>query len=415
MNKWNAASIYYVGGALESLGFTIYATVSMVYMVQNVNLNALQLVLVGTALEASVFIFEVPTGIVADVYSRRLSVIIGQFVVGFGIMFTGFFPLFGTVVLAQVIWGTGYTFTSGAHSAWITDEVGEQQVGPIFMRMSQIGRVASLIGIGVSVALASIDIIVPIILGGAIIMSVGVMYWLFMPEENFHPIPRGERETFKTMRQTFMDGIRAIRGRPVLMTFVIVEVIYGISSEGWDRLWTAHLLEQFTLPSLGSLQPIVWFGIISAVGSVASIITTEIARRRLDTTNQRAVVRTIVAAYAMVIGGIIVFAISNSFAVALIAFWVVGIFRATAGPIFHAWVNLNIDSKVRATVLSMGGQSNAIGQVAGGPAIGYVGTRYSIRTALIAAGLLFSPVLWLLARTQRKTPIPVVAETPATP
>jgi DHA3 family tetracycline resistance protein-like MFS transporter len=407
----NAVTVYYVGGVIHALAFTIYATVSMVYMVQNVDLNALQLILVGTALEASVFIFEIPTGIVADVYSRRLSVIIGQFVIGFGIMFTGFFPLFVTVVLAQIIWGTGYTFTSGAHSAWITDEVGEENVGPIFMRMSQLARIGSLIGIGLSVALASIDIVVPIILGGAMLMGIGVFYWLFMPEENFHPTPRAERETFKTMRQTFWDGLRAIRGHPVLMTFVVVEVIYGISSEGWDRLWTAHLLEQFSLPSLGNLQPIVWFGIISAVGSIASIFTTEIARRRLDTTNQRAVVRLLVTFYALTIGGIIVFALTNSFGMALIAFWVVGVFRATAGPIYEVWINLNIESKVRATVLSMGGQSNAIGQVAGGPAVGFIGTRYSIRTALVASGLLFSPILWLLARTQRHPPVPTVADT----
>ncbi len=408
----NATTVYYVGGAIFAMAFAIYATVSMVYMVQDVALNAFQLVLVGTALEASVFIFEIPTGVVADVYSRRLSVIIGQIVVGFGLMFTGFFPLFGTVLLAQVIWGTGYTFTSGAHSAWITDEVGEQNVGPIFMRMGQISQVARLIGIGLSVALASIAIEVPIIVGGAMIMGVGIFYLLYMPEENFHPVPRAERETFKTMRQTFIEGTKAIRGRPVLMTFVAFEVIFGISSEGWDRLWTAHLLQQFTLPSLGNFDPIVWFGIISAVGSIASIFTTEVARRRLDTSNQKAVVRTIVISYGVVIVGMLLFAVSNSFGLALIAFWVVGIFRATSGPIYEAWINLNIESRVRATVLSMGGQSNAIGQVVGGPAIGYVGTRFSIRTALITSGLLFSPVLWLLARTQddsESSPTPEVA------
>ena len=37
----------------------------------------LQLVLVGTTLELACFLFEIPTGIVADLYSRRLSVVIG--------------------------------------------------------------------------------------------------------------------------------------------------------------------------------------------------------------------------------------------------------------------------------------------------------------------------------------------------
>jgi DHA3 family tetracycline resistance protein-like MFS transporter len=52
------------------------------------------LVLVGTVLEPSVFIFEIPTGIVADVYSRRLSIIIGQVLIGLGFMVEGLFPVF---------------------------------------------------------------------------------------------------------------------------------------------------------------------------------------------------------------------------------------------------------------------------------------------------------------------------------
>jgi hypothetical protein len=45
-------------------------------------LNPLQLVLVGTVLEATAFLAEIPTGVLADVYSRRWSVIVGGPLVG---------------------------------------------------------------------------------------------------------------------------------------------------------------------------------------------------------------------------------------------------------------------------------------------------------------------------------------------
>lgn len=51
-------------------------------------------------------------------------------------------------------------------------------------------------------------------------------------------------------------------------------------SEGVDRLWAAHILENFTLPPLGELEPVVWFGIINAGGMALSIATTEVAQRR---------------------------------------------------------------------------------------------------------------------------------------
>ena len=53
-----------------------------VYLVRELHLSPLQLVLMVTAMEASVFLFEVPTGVVADTYSRRLSLIIGFFGMG---------------------------------------------------------------------------------------------------------------------------------------------------------------------------------------------------------------------------------------------------------------------------------------------------------------------------------------------
>ena len=89
----------------------------MVYFYTEVGLNPLQMVLVGTALETSILAFEIPTGIVADSLSRRKSVIIGVFLLGAGTVLFGLIPRFWLIILAQIIWGLGYTFTSGTLEA----------------------------------------------------------------------------------------------------------------------------------------------------------------------------------------------------------------------------------------------------------------------------------------------------------
>ena len=49
------------------------------------------------------------------------------------------------------------------------------------------------------------------------------------------------------------------------------------------------------------------------------------------------------------------------------------------------WLNEQItDSSVRATVLSISGQADAIGQAGGGPVLGVVGNLWGIRAALVA-------------------------------
>jgi DHA3 family tetracycline resistance protein-like MFS transporter len=99
-----------------------------------IKLNPFQLILVGTILEASCFIFEIPTGVVADMKSRRLSVIIGIAMMGAGFLLEGLVPLFLTLILSQVLWGMGYTFTSGADEAWIADETKGEDLEALYLR-----------------------------------------------------------------------------------------------------------------------------------------------------------------------------------------------------------------------------------------------------------------------------------------
>src|SRR5256885_5700551 len=106
--------VWYLRTAGSALGDTLVWTLAPVYFVTVVGMSPLQLVLVGTFMELTVFLFEVPTGIVADVYSRRLSVVIGFFVMGAAIVFVGAVPEAWAIILGWSIWGFGYTFTSGA-------------------------------------------------------------------------------------------------------------------------------------------------------------------------------------------------------------------------------------------------------------------------------------------------------------
>ncbi len=67
-----AYPLYLALAFCQALIFTMCFTVTSLYAVTEANLTPLQLVLVGTALEAGCFLLEVPTGVLADVYSRRL-------------------------------------------------------------------------------------------------------------------------------------------------------------------------------------------------------------------------------------------------------------------------------------------------------------------------------------------------------
>ena len=63
-----------VGAFVSTLAFTI----TPFYRFQVAGLDNFELVLAGTLMEAAVFCFEIPTGVVADQWSRKWSVIVGH-------------------------------------------------------------------------------------------------------------------------------------------------------------------------------------------------------------------------------------------------------------------------------------------------------------------------------------------------
>jgi len=376
----------------------------MVYQATTVGLNPLQLVLVGTMLETTVFLFELPTGVVADVYSRRLSVIIGFFVMGLGFLIEGSFPVFAAVLLAQVVWGFGWTFISGARSAWITDEVGPDKVAPVLLRATQFHQLGVVFGIPISVALGTLRLNLPILVGGSISILIAAFLAMFMPEEGFEPTPPQERETWRSMTRTLRSGMGLVRARPVLMTFFIIGAFVGLSSEGYDRLWTPHILQNFNFPALGGLNAETWFGIMRLGSILLTLAATEVVRRRLDGTRTEASARLLQAIYGVMVGGMLLLAMTDNILLAIVAYWMIGTMRSTASPVSEAWVNQHIDSKVRATVLSMTGQVDAVGQMVGGPIVGAIGTAFSLRGALVTSSIILAPVVPLYGRVEeRKT------------
>jgi hypothetical protein len=78
-------------------------------------------------------------------------------------------------------------------------------------------------------------------------------------------------------------------------------------------------------------------------------------------------------------------------------------------PVFTAWINQGLDPKTRATINSVGGQFDAIGQAAGGPGIGLIARSVSVPAARVISGLLRLPALVLYAGAIRRGTVGTLA------
>jgi MFS family permease len=396
---------YYVYNAAWSFLAALSFTLNLVYYVRDAGLDPLQMVLVGTTLELTCFLFEIPTGIVADLYSRRLSIVIGFVLIGAGLLLQGLIPAFLAILAAQVLWGVGYTFTSGADQAWITDEIGTERAGRVFVRAQQFELAAKIAGTVTAGGLGLISLPLPMVISGAGTMLLGLLLALFMREQNFHRTPREERETFKQTAETFKHGLAVARQRPVVRTLVVISLIAGLSSEAFDRLWSVKLLT-FSFPTVfGTSDPALWFTVLALAGTVltlgASLLLNRFSAERLQASHPTGVLATLAALDGL---GMFLFLFAGNLWLALAALWLRQIADTVSIPIHSGWLNRHVDSRSRATVLSMVSQANAIGQVVGGPPLGALG-RTSLRGALLASGLIWLPIpaLYLRLKEARST------------
>ncbi len=254
--------------------------------------------------------------------------------------------------------------------------------------------------LGASVALASVALGLPLIVAGLGHLAIGVYLLLVMPERNFRPT---QGASWAAMAATLQAGLKLVRGQRVLLAIFGATFFLGAFSETFDRLWEAHFLANFRFPEAPAWSQLVWFGVIHAGVLLLSAAVTGLLRSRIDVTSARRVPQLLVGIVSVLMLSVIALGLAGSFAMAVACYQAAVLLRIVHAPLLKAWLNERLPSRVRATVFSMEGQCDAIGQVAGGPALGLLATAISLRVAFVVAGLLIMPAVLLYAWGARRS------------
>ncbi|WP_127501723.1 MFS transporter [Actinoplanes solisilvae] len=364
-------------------------TLNLIYQATVVGLSPLQLVLVGTLMEAVCFVAQVPTGVIADRYSRRLSVVVGYLLMGAGLLVWGLLPTYAAILVANVIWAIGAVCVDGAEEAWASSEIDQEQVTKAFVRGGQLAQAGTLLGIGAAVALTAVEPALPIVVGAVLTLALGVLLAAVMTENNWTPATR-------------KGGVR-LSG--VLVAIVGGTLFAGMSSEGFDRL-----SQPFLLPLLGDHPVELVFGALAAFAALGSIVVTGLAGRWIDVVRPQRIGRVLAVVQAATAVGMIALGLSNHWWTAVGLYLGVRLLRDSAAPILNIWLVSATEPGSRATVFSIVAQADALGQVAGGPPAGVVAQRGAIGSGISVAGLFVLPAVVLYALAARVKPAAAVRD-----
>jgi DHA3 family tetracycline resistance protein-like MFS transporter len=390
--------VYLLLTGFYAFTYSIVVTVALVYQTQEARLNPFQLVLSGAALQAATFLLEVPTGVFADLKGRRISVITGMALLGLAFELMGSSTSFWVILTAQLIVGAALTFISGAQEAWISDEVGVANAGRIYLRSAQTVQYARLFGIPAGVALGTISLRLPLLLGGLMFALLAAFLIAVMPEDGFAGGTQREDGTLPGFRRTLTDGFGLVMRSPILVTLFGVAAFYELSGEVFIRLSVAHFLDNVGLPTIGSFQPVVWFGMMRMASALAGLGAVQYLRRTVEVTDRARVASWLLRINALQVVCLLTFALANSFLLAFAAYLVATSLSRMFQPLYLGLLNSHSESSVRATVISMSSQVDALAQSVGSPLLGVVASLVSIRAALAGAALALLPALGFNAR-----------------
>jgi DHA3 family tetracycline resistance protein-like MFS transporter len=182
-------------------------------------------------------------------------------------------------------------------------------------------------------------------------------------------------------------------------------LFYGIYSEGFDRLWVKHLLDTFELPIIFGDNQVAFFAILRVAGTILTIFAVRFVEKRVDTSSPLAIGRAMLLVTGLISLSLLGFALSPLLILSLGLYLSIDVLRHIAGPLQTAWVNKNLDSKIRATVHSMFGQVDAIGQVMGGPIVAVVAAVGSAVASLVTSSLLLVPAMFFIRRANSQSVI----------
>ena len=416
--------LFLLTGGVQGLAWSA-GLPAVVWWVVELGLSPLQLALLGTALVLTILLTEAPTGVLADLYGRKPSVVASFAVMGAAIGLMATSPAFGALILWQAVWAVGWTMQSGAATAWVTDELLAAPGGPpwdgaaygisgdagdgsapaeaphvgpraalldqLIVRHATWRAVGVMVGVAAMVAAGWWSLRGALVIAGALTFAFAAYLAGAMAETSFRRDTRDRRVAggaWREARAIWRHGAALTLRRRMLLGVVSSAVIAGFASEAIERLDTLRLVT-LGLPDYDGGEAVVFFGVVWFVMAALSIPVMVWLRRRLATPNTPRDARLLVRLLAVAGVGALALAISPIFALALAGWAILDVAGETTYPLAEAMANREASSGVRATVISFLGQAEALGQVLGGVTLGLVAHFVSVPVALAtAAGLL---------------------------
>jgi MFS family permease len=408
----NVVSVYVGTSAMYTLATSIIWGVNTLFLL-HAGLDIFQVMLVNTTFTIGQIVFEIPTGVVADTIGRKASLLLGVATLFVStLLYVAAAQMGGNLavfIVASVLIGLGFTFQTGATDAWLVDALdhvewdgGKEQV---FAWGGMTFGVAMLFGTIIGGVLGQIDLSFPYYARSAILVLCFAAIAVFMKDMGFEPRALAVSSFGEETRKILAAGVQYGWRNKVVRPLLFVSLLQGVFF-----LYAFYSSQPYFLDLLQ--RNLVWVAAAVTAGvSIMSIVGNALVKPIMAGPNGRRRAALVLAALTGM-QGVLAVGIATvglvvpqgahglaAFSIAVAMWLVFGVIMGVTGPVRQSFLNEQIPSAQRATVLSVDAFFADVGGSAGQPALGYVAKVASIQVGWLigAVALLVSGPLYDLA------------------
>lgn len=320
-----------------------------------------QVAVLAAVFEATIIIFEIPTGLFADRYGRRLSTITGFILFSLaGIIFFEF-RNFAGFLIAEGLFGLAETFISGAMEALAVDSIDKQErkgkLATLFANRTIIKTSALLIGMITGGLLAEwrLPALFLPLLGFS---AIGAVLALLLVEPEPEPIADKDKAPGPSLW-------KFIWGNPVVAALFAVGLLANFIYEPIDQFW------QVLFSEIREIDP-AFFGLMTASGLGLVIIFTRWLKKLYHYLTAYLAACFIILSVALYLA-----ALSDRYP-AVVGIVVYFSIKEMVRPVISTHLNRHLESKNRATYLSAYNLTCSIGEVAASLLAGILAAQFGV-------------------------------------
>lgn len=380
---------------VRNLGYAFTSATYVTFLLAH-DLTLFQVNLVNFFFFTTMFLTEIPTGAIADVYGRKISYLLACLLMGAGLMLYGFSGSFWWFVAAEIVIGIGATFETGAFRAWCVDQVNHHGNAPtttrLFKAADQVKQASMILGgLAGAVIAEKTTLASPWFVAAAAALTSGLIAFVWMREDYRMAPKTGEPKP--SIKETIVASARFARESKTFRFLALMSVVQLVVVQAPNMFWQPFF--KSAVPGQSGLG-LLFVGMALTVMLGAQLA--EPLLLRLHHNEKRA----ILVAQAVVGAGLIGTAIAVMPLLAIPLFLVHEVARGMFNPLKDAYLHDSIPSRERATLDSFLSIAHHIGAMAGLLIMGLLADRTSIAVSWFVSGAILIASVAVFIRVGKK-------------